>query len=746
MRTTDRIGFKLVIKEPEAEERTVVVCPRYNGLKMRWNRDNGCVYHTLSIEGSVEFWGVDFERVNACAVRTVFELVLFVKGRGEVGRCEFRKTDCEWDIDHAVCTVNISTKDRYKKFEDGKSNEYNVVKLGLEKNEIGLYVYPQNQVYFQYDDVISLIGHTGTPAQPTVARTLIKQSMIFGSFWREYVALRHEQSGAVYSAVVDTRTDLTENFSIDGLSFRGCCIGERHDYDNTQKVYYGHFNGNNNIAGFLWTLNDRPVSGAYGLQQRNYEYLLTQFGIGYYISTCRIWIPYFRTVSPKSKLYNVSDDIPSNDITSGINNNYKSIVYNIITDSEANAHIAISTRTSNYDKGYGRVANSDSYYDTPDDNQHWVPARKDSWMAGVSIWVGDLYVTYNTIRNFSTFSKIKDFYNLGDVIKAVVKQIDPDVEFENDTEHSAFLFAQTNPVSSMQQGALYISQKSNILKLDYDYPAWLAPVTWAKIETLLKNAFGCYWDLVMRDGRPHLRIEHLTFYMNGGSYSDDTSGILDLTALRDTANRQPTAGKTNRWKWDTSGGGRYSSASRYEFGWMDTQSEIFDGATIEVPDSHRLFTNKKTEERKIDWFSSDIDFLMAVPSECSSDGFAILMEDPVNPGVVISGNDNYAGQNYELSLEYLQPKYLIQGIYAARVKIGDTEYTNTEVANMRTAEVSFQLPAASWETNPVTHETHDTWVSPTERIRTAAGVGVIDTLAYDLHSGLWTATLRYDNE
>ena len=135
MRTTDRIGFKLIIKEPDTAERTIVVCPRYDGLKMKWQRESGKVYHTLDFEGNLEFWGVDFVTLLNCPLRTVFELVVFLKGRGEVGRSEFRKTDCEWNLNDGWCKVDISTYDKYSKINDHKDDEYNLVKLGISKKE-----------------------------------------------------------------------------------------------------------------------------------------------------------------------------------------------------------------------------------------------------------------------------------------------------------------------------------------------------------------------------------------------------------------------------------------------------------------------------------------------------------------------------------------------------------------------------------------------------------------------------------
>ena len=429
--------------------------------------------------------------------------------------------------------------------------------------------------------------------------------------------------------------------------------------------------------------------------------------------------------------------IPSDDITSEFQKNFKYRF--MVSRSYIKSHVAVSTRTSATDKGYGQVEGEDYYYDTPNDTQEWLPVRKESWFDGFSVWVGDCIVEQNYWNYYRGDTYVSDFYLFTDAVRAVIKKIDPSIEFEENDSH--FLFDNPNPLpsSAKPQGPLYISQKSNVLNLGYDYPAWQAPIKWSQIETFLKNALGCYWDLYEdSNGVTHLRIEHQFFYDNGGTYNPqgNPSATIDLLHNRfDVATRQPQAFHTNRWKWDTDGNGLYSSACRYEYGWMDTQSAIFDGETIEVPEEYRLFTDDKTEERKVDWFSSDIDFLTAVQAECSSDGFVVVMESYTNPGWIVSGHENYSGQNYQMSFEYLQPLYLVYGIYAEKVKIGDngTAYDTGSHARMRTSEVSFNLLEGEW-------------VEPSDILVTEAGNGVIDTLTYDMSSEKWTATVRYNNE
>ena len=750
MRTTDRIGFKLIIKEPDTAERTIVVCPRYDGLKMKWQRESGKVYHTLDFEGNLEFWGVDFVTLLNCPLLTVFELVVFLKGRGEVGRSEFRKTDCEWNLNDGWCKVDISTYDKYSKINDHKDDEYNLVSLPIDKKSLSLYVYPQNQVYLQEDKTITMCGYNGS-AQASVDATHDHDKLNTMGF-DDYLISGAVKMNMVISGygTLDAQGMFSKTFaefsnsqvSING--YRCISVASGTNY----QLFFGYHQGSATIYQFYKQLPFKFILALYGGGQATYIeqpnstrydslYGLTSFDFGpSYAGTVssRIWVTYAGTGTLRK---NVGQPILSDDITAEFNNNYRSRVYNLVTASFIKQHVAVSNRTSSEDKGYGRVENTNTFYNTPDDNQKWLPVKKESWFIGYSVWVGDAYVDMSVWEQYKDYIEVSDFYLFTDAVRAVIQKIDPTIVFEDSDSH--FLADATNPVSGNPQGPLYISQKSNVLNLGYDYPAWQAPVKWSQIETFLKNALGCYWDLYEdANGVTHLRIEHKSFYDNGGTYSPqgNPSATIDLLHNRfDVATRQPQAFHTNRWKWDVDGNGLYSSACRYEYGWMDTQSAIFDGETVEVPEEYRLFTDDKTEERKVDWFSSDIDFLTAVQAECSSDGFVVVMEDYTNPGWIVSGHENYSGQNYQLSFEYLQPLYLVYGIYAEKVQIGDgnTAYDTGSHARMRTSEVSFNLLEGEW-------------VEPSDVLITEVGEGVIDTLTYDMSSEKWTATVRYNNE
>ena len=59
-----------------------------------------------------------------------------------VGRCEFRKTDCRFDVDHKLIELQLRVSDRYKKIEDNADKEINLVKQGLGKKSLSLSLYP----------------------------------------------------------------------------------------------------------------------------------------------------------------------------------------------------------------------------------------------------------------------------------------------------------------------------------------------------------------------------------------------------------------------------------------------------------------------------------------------------------------------------------------------------------------------------------------------------------------------------
>ena len=776
MTTTDKLWFNLIIAEPDVAERTVVVCPRYDNLKTKQNKPSGKMYYKKDLSGTIKFLGVDFWTIYNCALRTKFTLVVYQHGKGEVVRATFRKTDCRWDVNHKIATVDIQAADPYKKIEDNKDNEYNLVQMDIPSYPLDCHVFPATELYVHDRDEVYIYkkeGYTNTIDEGVRANGNIAELKNMGFHCTP--AYRIPSDNQWQDAGIQALAIIGENpYYVPTTEFvprsNDTTYFDRYTYSITNEAhYYYHLfpTGATSLRTFIrirlqvtqngmyWNIyyyNDADYTvinpgvpdaiGVWSGNMPNNDQVWTAYSFGSttQLSNCRsfqfvrirenrikvnesipvVWcrflISYARQVSRNGTGMTVT--LPEYDVYKG---NY------IFAKPSARFY-----RPAVY---ISRNMDGDSYLPPWGDEANWVRVLTDEWEVGCSYWIHKSATTMSDgdWSGHSSVEHLADFYKLGDAIKTVLNNIDNAITFEPDTEHSQFLFSRENPVKGLTQGELYITQKSNILNLNYDYPAWLAPITWSKIETLLKNAFNCYWDLYEKNGATHLRIEHRTFYDRGGTYTDnDPRETHDLRKVYRNNTPYSYANNTNRWEWDKDGNGD-STASRYEYSWMDTQTEMFDGKTIEVPEEYRLFDDDKLEDRKVDWFSTDIDFLIASPSECSSDGFALVMESPDYEGWVISGNEHYSGQNYELSLEYLQPKYLLAGIYSPVVKIGSEEVQNAVTARLRKAEVDFRLLQGED-------------VEAGDILITEVGQGRIDSLETDLQSGKMTAEIRYENE
>lgn len=211
----------------------------------------------------------------------------------------------------------------------------------------------------------------------------------------------------------------------------------------------------------------------------------------------------------------------------------------------------------------------------------------------------------------------------------------------------------------MERFYVYITQKTNILKGDYDRPAQKAEASLEELMKMLRDCFRCYWYI--EDNK--FKIEHIYFFMNGGSYSGKSNYQLDFTKLTDQFNKKLSSYFQSEIEYDKSDLNR-----RYEFAWMDDVTDLFGGNTIDVKSNY--IQKDKTEEINIGQFSSDVDYMLFNPSNFSEDGFALLcpvkngstLELPIITvnGLVDENKDIYTAvaQNWYASWIYLQNFYL----------------------------------------------------------------------------------------
>ena len=286
-----------------------------------------------------------------------------------------------------------------------------------------------------------------------------------------------------------------------------------------------------------------------------------------------------------------------------------------------------------------------------------LPVSKNSW-ANASLWyVYDIAyeIFEEKLRKQYT---LKNSYSIGAAIKAILKKIDPTISHEPTAEYSQFLYGDNNPLG-LDRFYVYITQKTNILKGNYDQPAQKAETSLEELMKMLRDCFRCYWYI--EDNK--FKIEHIHFFMNGGSYSDQSSYQLDFTKLTDQFNKKLSSYFQSEIEFEKS-----DLNQRYEFGWMDDATELFGGVTIDVKSNY--VQKDKTEEINISQFSSDVDYMLFNPSNFSNDGFALLC--PIKKGssyelpiitvnnLIDENGDKYKAiaQNWYASWIYLQGLYV----------------------------------------------------------------------------------------
>ena len=278
------------------------------------------------------------------------------------------------------------------------------------------------------------------------------------------------------------------------------------------------------------------------------------------------------------------------------------------------------------------------------------PLARSTW-GNTSIWIAQENSGQFGVEHWSKqfYKKIQnhDCMEIGAVIKALLNKIDSSIRFESTPEYSEYLY-------QMQQhiGSVYITQKSNILKGEYDQAAQKAEITFSQIMKMLRDCYRCYWFI---DSENRFRIEHVRFFMNGGSY-DSLNEQIDLTQKYDKFNKKSVLFGQQGISYN-----KTELASRYEFAWSDNTTEAMGGGfTVDVLSN--FVEQGKVENINIEAFTSDIDYMMLMPNDFSQDGFALIAARHDEVSIVYS-------EIYDRKYELAPMRLYIQNYYASFINL-----------------------------------------------------------------------------
>ena len=677
------------------------VTPHYKELNKKYAKESGQEFFRISLEGKMTLFGSDFEVVYEANINDKFIFIIDMYERAtnkwaEYYRGEFSKTDCKFDYEKKSCELKTSPIDQYTQVMNKYDNTYDLIKLAPAISKINLHKRSLMQVYVRgANSVSNFVG--GTYWESDVNEVIDKHEDLINKYYFSYIDTGNEfyVEGAGVSAVNGVYAGTSGNWQKwSGYSaelVKTINSGDR--APETVPTVYDIYSTSKRQA-----LTNAYQGGGVTYRENLYKLQIVRNSDDAIIYESE-WLFYLGTnETGSSNAYINREDIKM--VNTSNSSDYFTItnvfVYHIyrrllcdvdsLTDSEGVKETYdlpaedFITDNRNYKKCIGlrgglffctsRTVSTPTKYGVNDYGQYFtsefipasagvgraLPISRNFW-ANASLWfVYDTWYQYWEESSRKMYT-VRDSYSIGAVIKAMLNEIDPTLTHEETAEYSRFLYDTSVPIS-MQRFYVYITQKTNILKGDYDQAAQKAEITFEDLMNMLRDCFRCYWYI--EDGK--FKVEHIYYFMNGGSYSQQSNYQLDFTKLTDQFNSKNAAYFQSNLEYD-----KTDLNARYEFNWMDNATEVFGGVTLDIDANY--IQKDKTQEINASQFSSDIDFMLFNPSNFSEDGFALLcpvksgstLTLPIITATLYDENDNFydaIAQNWYASWNYLLRFYL----------------------------------------------------------------------------------------
>lgn len=371
-----------------------------------------------------------------------------------------------------------------------------------------------------------------------------------------------------------------------------------------------------------------------------------------------------------------------------------------------------------------------SFYNPVASNTIAIPINQQLWFCGASVW----YEYDETLNQFELTNSeeltIADNYKISDTISKLLAQ-ETDILHEETTAYSEFFYDTSNPISNDKIYPI-ITPKSNVRNLFYTDPARKGLVRLKEILTMLSVVWEVYWHIEDDSGVLRLRLEHISWYENGGTYGEQEITLNMITTL-DKRNNFPLAYYQNNFSYN-----KTKMPQRYEFKWMDDVSDVFEGVPIRVLTDE--IESGLIETKDTGRFTSDVDMILH-RENIALDGWALLAAE-YNVGetkyflpfesINIDNENIFAIQNGKAAFRYLHPVYHRYNKPTTRIEINEVETTALSIVRNKQQEVKF------------TYE--DITIDPLKLITTYLGSGQVENMSLNLVSNKYEITINHDTE
>lgn len=350
-----------------------------------------------------------------------------------------------------------------------------------------------------------------------------------------------------------------------------------------------------------------------------------------------------------------------------------------------------------------------------------------------SEWVGwSGWVYFPTIlelileNDASTEVTIQNAYFISHAISAILREVDPTVTHEPDSDHSQFFYSVPNTIRGNLELYPFMVPKSNIKTADYTKPAQTAKIQLQQIFDFLKNFYKVKWDI---DENNRLILEHEEYFDRGKTYGSANVGI-DLTTYIDARSGKPWDHAQVNFRYE-----KIQMPERTEAEWMDDSSKIFEGLPIEYTSVY--VDQGNVEKLSLTPFTADVSLVLARPNLVSDEGF-VFLEAELDGG-------NYVVPFVTLTLEGRELK--VQngygsivwafGQYHRYLMAGEDANINGEASTAITVRKSRVQEVVFPAQGPIDYQ---------KLVTTSLGNGRIKEIKINQITGLVTATLYHANE
>lgn len=740
----------------------VEIKPHYKDLKKQLKKESGQEFFRAFLEGKINLFGQDYEIIKNASIedKLFFTVYKYSENKKEFSlyyKSSFNKTDCKLDDLRKKCELKLEVDDEYVNIMNNYENTYNLIELNPGTTEILLNKRPCMQIYVRgantvtnfnggiyWEDEVDVIDSDEQLRtkyyfnyEKTANEIYISGSNnpevngIYAGInadWRLYKSKEQYLKLSYEFAEHIKITKDEEFFEFDAYRLIICSVDNIVLY-KSENIYFDTVEYPYEDLGLKKILRGKNSDNVYLVESTVQLENPNNPADKCTVTTEFLYHIYARLLCDVDNIDgNSTYDLPLEDFASNTTNYKKCMPLTFEGDDTfVCTSYAIDEPTkygkNDYGKYFTNKAIHSSYRYEP------YPFGKYTW-ANVSLWfIYPNNFSYWEISRTKKY-KLKHSYSIAEVIKALLKKVDPTIKHESSEEYSNFLYGDA-PLPGMDRFYVFIAPKSNLLKGEYDQPAQKAEISLKDIMDMLRDCYRCYWYI--EDGK--LKIEHIKFFINGGSYYYTPQTQLDFTELTDQFNKKSLLYLQSETEYD-----KDNLASRYEFSWMD-ESTPLSGEGIYIDVTSEYVQKDLKEEITIKQFSSDVDYMLLNPSAFSNDGFVLLCpalsnssyELPITSSMLVNRDEDTF---YEVN---------IQNIYASFIKLinfylFDISGNNIECNIRNIYADSIKTSMSHTIEFPVTSD----GIDELQLIKTDIGNGKIDEITIDMNTSRAKVKLLYE--